>query len=155
MSEDGTEVGVVGAVEASPIAKNNVEWSLPALRGQVELGNCKWIGDRDVSAAVHYSWFIDLRAHAGGDGGRELCWRSFLFVCVEQGGYEGTLSLCHEGPLIDCSALLASSSSEPCASSLPSWIPFFMKANVLGLSGVHPSHFMIGIVRLTGRGDPS
>ena len=61
-------------------------------------------------------------------------------------------SLCHERFLADAAALLASASSESGSSSFPSWVPFLMEADVLRLGGVHPANFVVGVVRLAGRG---
>ena len=72
LSEDRSEVGVVGAVKSCAVTEDDVEGPFPSLRYQVELVDGVRIGHGDVGSTVHYSRFTNLGAHARGDGSREL-----------------------------------------------------------------------------------
>ena len=72
-------MGVVGAVEPCAVAEDDVKGSIPPLGDEVELVHGEGARDRDIGAAVHNTRFVDLRAHSGGDGRRELRgWGCFL-----------------------------------------------------------------------------
>ena len=145
-------MGVVSAVKPRPVTEDNVEGSFPSLWLQMELCHCEWVRYGYVGSAVHHAWLVNLCAHSRSDGCCELGGGPFLLVRFEQSRDESLLSLCHERFLADDAALLASASSKSGSSSFPSWVPFFMQADVLRLSGVHPANFVVGIVRLAGRG---
>ncbi len=60
LSEDRTEVSVVGTQEAGSITENDVKGSVPGLRSEIELADRQGVGDRNIRAAVHDSWFVDF-----------------------------------------------------------------------------------------------
>ena len=66
LSQNRSEVGVVGAVESCAVAEVDMKGSFPPLRGQVELVYSGGVRDGHVGTAVHYSWFVDLGGHARG-----------------------------------------------------------------------------------------
>ena len=92
LSEDRSEVGIVGTVESCPVTEDDVERPVPSLRDQVELGDGEWIRHRDVRPAVHYSWFVDRCAHSRCYSCREFRGGTFFFMGFEESCYEGLLS---------------------------------------------------------------
>ena len=78
LTEDGSKVGIVSAVESCSITEDDMEGAVPALRDQVELGDGEGIGYRHVCSAVHHSGFVDLGAHAWSYGGSKFCWGGLL-----------------------------------------------------------------------------
>ena len=153
LTEDGSKVGIVSTVESCSIAEDDMEGAVPALRDQVELGECEGIGYRHVCSTVHHSGFVDLGAHAWSYGGCEFSWGAFFLVSFEECGDQRLFALGHESSLTDRPTLMTSSTTESGSSTSSARVPLFVQSDVLRLGGVHSPHFVVGTGFLTGHGD--
>ena len=152
-AENGAEVCIVGAGKASSVAEDDVERAFPPLGSEVELGYDLGVGDGDVGAAVHDSWFFDAGTPARSQGGCEVSRLEYFDCGVEEGLGREFVSLRRECPVAIISVSVVTAPSSKSSSSAGAvGVLWLEQAVVLSLINVQVAELCEGVVLLAGCG---